>query len=115
VYHISRLLDIYLYPWYSECTKERRLAKVDVLRNPGVKRITNMITPNSETARILARSLEKLAGHEGLTVLEVAARCVITNHVPVFPAFSREVVSAYARLESELTRGIPQAREEVNA
>jgi hypothetical protein len=91
----------------------QRLDSTGTLRNPAVKGIAMMINPNSEAAQILARSLEKLAGHEGLTVLEVAARCVITNHVPVFPAFSREVVSAYSRLESELTRGTPATRLEV--
>jgi hypothetical protein len=58
-----------------------------------------------ELNRILAKSLEKLAVLEGLTVLEVAARCIITGQTPTLGAFSHEVVTAYARLENELTRG----------
>lgn len=64
-----------------------------------------MIGAHLELNRILAKSLERLAVLEGLTVNEVAARCVITGQVPTFPAFSRDVVMAYARLESELIRG----------
>jgi hypothetical protein len=74
-----------------------------------------MITPNSETARILAKSLERLSILDGLTVQEVACRCVLVGRVPVFPAYSKEVVSAYQCLESELTRGIPTTRGEVIA
>ena len=58
-----------------------------------------------ELNRILAKSLEKLAVLEGLTVLEVAARCVLTGKVPTVPAFTIEVITTYARLENELTRG----------
>jgi hypothetical protein len=55
--------------------------------------------------QILTRALEKLSVLDGLTVLEVAARCVLTGAVPTFPAFSREVCAAYAKLEAEQTRG----------
>jgi hypothetical protein len=58
-----------------------------------------------EVNKILAKSLEKLAMLEGLTVLEVAARCIITGQTPTLGAFSREVVTAYQRLENEQTRG----------
>jgi hypothetical protein len=58
-----------------------------------------------ELHRVLVRSLEKLAAHEGLTVLEVAARCVLSGQTPTHPAYSREVVTAHQRLENELTRG----------
>jgi hypothetical protein len=71
---------------------------------PGV--FSPTLGAHPELNRILAKSLEKLAVLEGLTVLEVAARCIITSSTPTFPAFSREVVAAYARLEAELTRGV---------
>jgi hypothetical protein len=58
-----------------------------------------------EVNKILAKSLEKLAILEGLTVLEVAARCIIMGQTPTVGAFSREVVTAYHRLENEQTRG----------
>ena len=66
---------------------------------------TAPINARSELHQILSRSLEKLAVLEGLTVLEIAARCVITGQTPTFPAFSREVVTAFTRLEIELVRG----------
>jgi hypothetical protein len=61
--------------------------------------------PTLELNRVLAKSLEKLAVLEGLAVLEIAARCVLTGQVPTLPAFSREVVTAYSRLEAEQIRG----------
>jgi hypothetical protein len=64
-----------------------------------------MITPNTQTAQILTNALERLSVLDGLTVNQVAARCVLTGTVPTFPAFSREVIAAYAKLEAEQTRG----------
>jgi hypothetical protein len=55
--------------------------------------------------QILTRALEKLSILDGLTVNECAARCVLTGTVPTFPAFSREVIVAYAKLEAEQIRG----------
>jgi hypothetical protein len=55
--------------------------------------------------QILSHALEKLSVLDGLTVNECAARCVLTGTVPTFPAFSREVIAAYAKLEAEQTRG----------
>jgi hypothetical protein len=63
--------------------------------------------------QILTRALEKLSVLDGLTVNECAARCVLTGKIPTFPAFSREVVAAYALLEQEQTRGTPTTRAEV--
>jgi hypothetical protein len=60
---------------------------------------------------ILTRALEKLSVLGGLTVNECAARCVLVGTVPTFPAFSREVVAAYALLEQEQTRGTATTRE----
>jgi hypothetical protein len=56
-------------------------------------------------ASILTRALEKLSVLDGLTVNECAARCVLVGTVPTFPAFSREVIAAYAKLEAEQIRG----------
>jgi hypothetical protein len=63
--------------------------------------------------QILTRALEKLSVLDGLTVLEIAARCVLTGHIPTLGAYSQDVVAAYQRLEHAQTRGIPQTREEV--
>ena len=54
---------------------------------------------------ILIQALEKLAVHQGLTTREIAVRCVLTGRVPTQPAYSREVVQAYTKLEQEFTRG----------
>ena len=56
--------------------------------------------------KILLSALDQLAVHQGLTVPQIAVRCVLTGKVPSTPAFSREVVNAYQKLEAELTRGI---------
>ena len=61
-------------------------------------------TTDAMTA-ILLNALESLAAHQGLTTREIAARCVLSGKVPTFPAYSKEVVNAYASLETELTRG----------
>ena len=55
---------------------------------------------------ILLNALEQLAAHQGLTVPQIGVRCVLAGKVPTAPAFSREVVTAYQKLEAELTRGI---------
>ena len=55
--------------------------------------------------KTLLNVLEKLAVSQGLTIGEIAVRCVLAGKVPTTPAFSREVVQAYASLEQELTRG----------
>jgi hypothetical protein len=55
--------------------------------------------------QILTQALEKLSVLDGLTIQEVAARCVLVGTVPTFPAFSAEVVAAYAKLEAEQIRG----------
>jgi hypothetical protein len=62
---------------------------------------------------ILTRALEKLYVLDGLTVNECAARCVLTGHIPTLGAYSQDVVTAYQRLEQDLTRGNPSTREEV--
>ena len=61
-------------------------------------------TTNAMT-KILVNALESLAAHQGLTVSQIAVRCILTGRVPTFPAYSREVVNTYAELEQELTRG----------
>jgi hypothetical protein len=66
---------------------------------------TAPINTHSELHRILFRSLERLAVIDGLTVLEIAARCGLMGRTPTFPAFSSDVVSAFAKLEREQTRG----------
>ena len=49
--------------------------------------------------QILTRALEKLSILDGLTVNECAARCVLVEMVPTFPAYSKEVCAAYAKPE----------------
>jgi hypothetical protein len=65
--------------------------------------------------QIVLQALEQLAAHQGLTANQAAVRCVLSGSVPVFPTYSRCVVEAYTKLESELTRGIPTTRAEVIA
>jgi hypothetical protein len=74
-----------------------------------------MINPRNSTRfeLIVLAAVNRLAQLDGLNTHEIALRCHITGTIPTAPAFSREVVSAYAMLEAEQTRGIPQAREEV--
>ena len=64
-----------------------------------------VLEPQTAMTKILLNALESLAAHQGLTVSQIAVRCVLTGKVPTTPAFSREVVQAYAELEQELTRG----------
>jgi hypothetical protein len=61
----------------------------------------------SEVSSILLDALYRLAQLDGLTTREIAARCVLTGTVPTTPAFSREVIAAFSRLETEQTRGAP--------
>jgi hypothetical protein len=58
-----------------------------------------------DLANILTKSLERLAMLEGLSSTEIAARCILTGKIPTVPAFSAGVVSIYAKLETEQTRG----------
>jgi hypothetical protein len=44
---------------------------------------------------VFAKSLEKLAVFEVLTVNEVAARCIITGNSQTCPAFNPEDITAY--------------------
>ena len=67
--------------------------------------VTDRPATNARTA-IIPSALEQPVAHQGLTVSQVAVRCVLTGKVPSTPAFSREVIAAYAELEQELTRGI---------
>jgi hypothetical protein len=66
-----------------------------------------------EGISILLDSLYRLATLDGLNTREIAVRCVLTGTIPTLGAYSKDVVAAYQRLEQDLTRGIPQAREEV--
>jgi hypothetical protein len=54
---------------------------------------------------ILTNALNRLAQLDGLTTREIAARCVLTGSIPTFPAFSREVVTMFGKLEREQVRG----------
>ena len=58
-----------------------------------------------ESVSIVLDALYRLAALDGLTVREVAVRCIVAGHVPTFPAYSREVVTVYQKLEQNLTRG----------
>jgi hypothetical protein len=58
-----------------------------------------------EGISILLDSLYRLATLDGLTTREIAVRCLLTAHIPTRGAYSQDVVAAYQRLESELTRG----------
>jgi hypothetical protein len=58
-----------------------------------------------ETVSILLDGLYRLAQLDGLTTREIAVRCILTGTIPTMPAYSRDVVSTYARLERDLTRG----------
>jgi hypothetical protein len=58
-----------------------------------------------EVSSILLDALYRLAALDGLTVREVAVRCIVAGHVPTFPAYSREVVATYQTLEQAITRG----------
>lgn len=55
----------------------------------------------------LVATLDRLAVLEGLNTQQIAARCVLLGRVPATPAFSPEVVTAYAKLEAEQVRGTP--------
>ena len=64
------------------------------------------VTPRSTALEtILLNALTRLATLEGLTVKEIAARCILAGQTPTVPAFSREVVEAYQMLEQDMTRG----------
>ena len=65
----------------------------------------NLPRLTEETVSILLDGLHRLAALDGLTTREIAVRCILTGTVPTTPAFSREVVMAYAKLEQDLTRG----------
>ena len=58
-----------------------------------------------QAVKTLLDSLEQLSVCQGLTVSQVAVRCVLAGRIPVFPLYSREVVNTYAKLEAEQTRG----------
>jgi hypothetical protein len=58
-----------------------------------------------ETSSILLDALHRLAALDGLTTREIAVRCVLTGTIPTYPAFSRDVMQVFARLENELVRG----------
>jgi hypothetical protein len=68
-----------------------------------------------EAVSTLLDSLYRLAQLDGLTTREIAVRCILTGTIPTTPAFSRDVVQVFQRLENELTRGNTTAREEVTA
>ena len=54
---------------------------------------------------ILLKTLDRLAVLEGLNTEEIAAHCIVVGRVPTVPAFSREVVDAYVKLERDQVRG----------
>jgi hypothetical protein len=56
---------------------------------------------------IMLKTLDRLAMLEGLNTDQIAARCVLTGRVPTVPAFSRDVVAAYAKLEQDQVLGTP--------
>jgi hypothetical protein len=58
-----------------------------------------------ESVSILLDALYRLAQLDGLTTREIAVRCILTSTIPTTPAFSRDVMHAYQKLEHELTRG----------
>jgi hypothetical protein len=58
-----------------------------------------------EAVSIVLDALYRLAQLDGLTTREIAVRCILTGTIPTTPAFSREVVTVYQKLEQDLTRG----------
>jgi hypothetical protein len=54
--------------------------------------------------QIVLQAIEQLAAHQGLTADQAAVRCVLTGRIPTFPNYSRCVVAAYTKLETEQTR-----------
>jgi hypothetical protein len=64
---------------------------------------TPRLTP--EVASVLLDSLYRLAQLDVLTTREIAVRCILTGTIPTAPAYSRDVVNAYQKLEQDLTRG----------
>jgi hypothetical protein len=58
-----------------------------------------------EAVSILLDALYRLAQLDGLTTREIAVRCILTGTIPTIPAYSHDVLSAYQRLEQDLTRG----------
>jgi hypothetical protein len=61
----------------------------------------------SALALALLSTLDRLAVLEGLSTQQIAARCILSGRVPAQPAFSVEVVTAYAKLEADQVRGTP--------
>jgi hypothetical protein len=73
-----------------------------------------MITPpTTRYELIVLAALDRLATLDGLDANQIALRCYITGRIPTTPAFSRDVVAAYAHLEQAQTRGNQTKRMEV--
>jgi hypothetical protein len=58
-----------------------------------------------EAVSILLDALYRLAQLDGLTTREIAVRCILTGTIPTTPAFSRDVVQVFQKLEQAQTRG----------
>jgi hypothetical protein len=58
-----------------------------------------------EAVSILLDSLYRLAQLDGLTTREIAVRCILAGTIPTIGAYSKDVVTTYAKLEADQVRG----------